>query len=278
MLTQFFKPSLKSIIEDSQSIYGKAFAFSIQALIVLSLVTFSIDTLPDLSDKTRGILSIIELITVVIFTLEYVFRILVADRKVGFIFSFYGLIDLMAILPFHLASGVDLRAVRIFRLLRLIRILKLVRYNQAVGRFHRALVIAKEELILFSFVALMMLYLSAVGIYYFEHQAQPEQFGSVFHGLWWAVTTLTTVSYGDVYPITVGGKVLTFVILAIGLGVVAIPTGLLASALSAIGSNLSAWKKSAPKLKDDQASADDVSTSAISDEANSFDARLSNKD
>ena len=77
-----------------------------------------------------------------------------------------------------------------------------------------------------------MLYLTAVGIYYFEHEAQPEQFKSIFHSLWWALTSLTTVGYGDMYPITVGGKVFTFVILSIGLGIVAIPTGLLASALS----------------------------------------------
>jgi len=224
--------SVKSIIEDSETTYGKAFAFTIQALIVLSLITFSVDTLSDLSDKTRNILSVIEVITVAIFTLEYISRIVVADRKLGFIFSFYGLIDLVAILPFYVASGLDLRAVRIFRLLRLVRILKLFRYNQAIRRFHRALIIAKEELILFSFVALILLYLSAVGIYYFEHQAQPEQFKSVFHGLWWAVATLTTVGYGDVYPITVGGKLFTFIILMVGLGVVAVPTGLVASALS----------------------------------------------
>jgi len=224
--------SVKSIIEDSETTYGKSFAFTIQALIVLSLITFSVDTLSDLSDKTRNILSVIEVITVAIFTLEYISRIVVADRKLGFIFSFYGLIDLVAILPFYVASGLDLRAVRIFRLLRLVRILKLFRYNQAIRRFHRALIIAKEELILFSFVALILLYLSAVGIYYFEHQAQPEQFKSVFHGLWWAVATLTTVGYGDVYPITVGGKLFTFIILMVGLGVVAVPTGLVASALS----------------------------------------------
>ena len=224
--------SFKGIIEDSTTTYGKAFAFTIQALIVLSLITFSVDTLPNLDDRTREILSVIEVITVAVFTLEYISRIVVADRKLGFIFSFYGLIDLAAILPFYIASGLDLRAVRIFRLLRLVRILKLFRYNQAIRRFHRALIIAKEELILCSFVALLLLYLSAVGIYYFEHQAQPEQFKSVFHGLWWAVATLTTVGYGDVFPITVGGKLFTFLILMVGLGVVAIPTGLVASALS----------------------------------------------
>lgn len=224
--------SVKSIVEDSETTYGKAFAFTIQALIVLSLITFSFDTLPDVSDRTRGILSVFEIITVVIFTLEYILRIIVADRRLRFIFSFYGLIDLVAILPFYVASGLDLRAIRIFRFLRLVRILKLFRYNQAVERFHRALNIAKEELILFSFVALILLYLSAVGIYYFEHHAQPEQFKSVFHGLWWAVATLTTVGYGDVYPITVGGKIFTFAILMVGLGIVAVPTGLVASALS----------------------------------------------
>jgi len=114
----------------------------------------------------------------------------------------------------------------------LVRILKLFKYSKAIKQFHRALVIAKEELILFGFVAAIMLYLSAVGIYYFENAAQPEQFKSVFHSLWWAVTTLTTVGYGDMFPVTTGGKLFTFFVLMIGLGIVAVPTGLVASALS----------------------------------------------
>lgn len=121
---------------------------------------------------------------------------------------------------------------RAFRLLRLFRILKLARYNAAIRRFHRALVIAKEEIILFLCITIILLWLSAVGIYYCEHEAQPEAFKSVFHGLWWAVTTLTTVGYGDVYPVTLGGRIFTFFVLLIGLGIVAIPTGLFSSALS----------------------------------------------
>ncbi len=226
------KITVRNIIEDSSTRYGKVFALVIQGFIVLSIISFSIDTIPGLSSNATYVLYVIELLTVILFTIEYITRIIVTEKKLAFIFSFYGLVDLIAILPFYIATGLDLRAIRIFRLLRLFRIFKLFRYNSAIKRFHRALVIAKEELVLFGLVTLVLLYLAGVGIYYFENQAQPEHFKSVFHGLWWAVITLTTVGYGDVYPITLGGRLFTFIILMIGLGIVAIPTGLVASALA----------------------------------------------
>ena len=140
----------------------------------------------------------------------------------------------MAILPFYVSLGVDLRSVRALRLLRLLRILKLARYSSAIGRFQRALTLAREELLVFLGIAVMLIYLSAVGIYYFENEAQPEQFASVFHSLWWAVVTLTTVGYGDAFPVTLGGRMFTFAVLMAGLGIVAVPTGLLASALARV--------------------------------------------
>ncbi len=223
---------LRDIVERNDTPAGRRFDFFIEFLIVLSLVSFSIETLPNLSQQTRDVLRWIEIVTVSIFTIEYLLRIIVAEKKLGFIFSFFGLIDLLAILPFYVAQGVDLRSVRAFRLLRLFRAFKLVRYSSAVRRFHKALMIAREELILFGCVTLLLLFLSGVGIYYFENRAQPETFASVFHSLWWAVATLTTVGYGDIYPVTVGGKIFTFFVLIIGLGVIAVPTGMLASALS----------------------------------------------
>jgi len=95
-----------------------------------------------------------------------------------------------------------------------------------------AFTLVKEEIILFFVVTAILLYLTAAGIYYFEHQLQPDAFSSIFSGLWWAVATLTTVGYGDVYPVTTGGKIFTFFVLIIGLGIVAVPSGLMASALS----------------------------------------------
>lgn len=223
---------LKTIIEKNDTKGGRFFDLFIQALIVISLIAFSIDTLPNLSPKLKAALRIAEIVTVTIFTIEYLLRITVADKKTRFIFSFLGIIDLLAILPFYLRLGIDLRSIRAIRMLRLFRMFKLVRYNKAIRRFYKAFVMIKEELVLFFFTTCILLYLSATGIYYFENAAQPEAFKSIFHSLWWAVITLTTVGYGDLSPITTGGKIFTFFILMIGLGIVAVPTALMASALS----------------------------------------------
>ena len=223
---------LKPIIEENDTIAGKAFDLIIQFLIVVSLISFSIETIPGLSKTTTQVLKFIEVATVFVFTLEYLCRLYVANNKLRFIFSFYGIIDLMAILPFYIARGIDLRSIRIVRLLRLFRILKMARYGRAIQRLKYAFLTIKEELVLFLIATVFLLYISSVGIYYFENNAQPEQFKSIFHCLWWAIVTLTTVGYGDVYPITIGGKIFTSIIALIGIGVVAVPTGLVASALT----------------------------------------------
>lgn len=223
---------LKRIIEDSDTPVGRVFDAAVLVLIVSSLILFSIETLPNHSTATRAFLNAAERITVGLFTVEYLLRFGVADRKAAFAFSFFGIIDLIAILPFYLSLGIDLRSVRAFRLLRVFRILKLARYRSAIDRFRRAIALAKEELILFFGATLIVLFLSSVGIYYFERSEQPEAFASVFHGMWWALATFTTVGYGDVYPITVGGKLFTFLVLMLGLGVVAVPPALIAAALS----------------------------------------------
>jgi len=210
------------------------FSWLITLLIIYSVICYSIETLPELSANTLLFLYYSEIVIVAIFTVEYIYRVYTAKKRLKFIFSFYGIIDLLAILPFYLATAVDLRTLRMMRLLRILRLLRLARYSKAVRRFSKAIYLAKEELVIFTIASLIMLYLAAVGIYHFEHQAQPEAFRSIFDCLWWAVVTLTTVGYGDIYPITVGGRAFTFVILMIGLGLIAVPTGIVASALSEI--------------------------------------------
>ena len=204
----------------------------VQVLIVLSLIAFAVETSPDLDPQLRRFLHWFEVFTVILFTVEYIVRAIITKPFTRYVFSFMGIVDLISVLPFYLASGLDLRTVRALRLLRLFRLLKLASYSSAMKRYQRAFVIAREELVVFGATALIIFYLASVGIYFFEHEVQPENFGSVFSSMWWAVATLTTVGYGDVYPITAGGRIFTFFVLITGLGVVAVPTGLIASALS----------------------------------------------
>lgn len=177
-------------------------------------------------------LRFVEIVAVGALTAEYLLRLYVADRKLSFVFSFFGLVDLLAILPFDVFAGVDLRSIRAVPFFRLFQVLKVVRYNAAIRRFHRAFLIAKEEVVLFALVAGLVLDFSATGIDDFANEAQPEAFSSVFHSLWWSVCTLTTVGYRDVYPATVGGRAFTFAVLVTELGIVSVPAGLAASALS----------------------------------------------
>ena len=204
----------------------------IQILIVISLISFAFETLPNLSTTWQTVLKYTEIVIVLIFTIEYIIRISLCRPRLKYVFSFYGLIDLIAILPFFLATGIDIKSVRAFRLLRLLRFVKLLKYNAAIRRLKEALNDAKDELILSGLVAGILLYLASIGIYYFEGEAQPDSFGSVFHSMWWAVCSLTTVGYGDVKPITMGGKIFTGVVLIIGVGIVAMPTAILASSFN----------------------------------------------
>lgn len=226
------KKKIDQIVDSRETKAGLYFDYAIQLLIFLSVVAFTIETIPDLEAKTQLYLRYFEWFCIIIFSVEYVIRIYIAKNKLKFIFSFYGLIDLIAILPFYLSFGVDLRSARILRFFRLFRLIKLVRYNRALRRFKLAFNLIKEELIMFSVVSIILIYLSAVGIYYFENAAQPESFSSIFSSLWWSVVTLTTVGYGDIVPITIGGRIFTFVILMIGLGIISIPSGMISSALT----------------------------------------------
>ena len=226
------KDRIRKIVEDNSSRKGKLFDYFIQVLILLSLVAFAISTLPNNTKETIRILNVFEITCVIIFTIEYALRVFVAEKPLKYIFSFYGIIDFLAIFPFYLRSAYDLRALRAFRVFRIFRTLKLIRYNKALNRFHIAAGIVKEEIVLFLIITAIFIFLASTGIYYFENTAQPEIFTSVIHSGWWAVVTLTTVGYGDVYPTTVGGKIFTFFILIIGVGIVTIPAGLVASALS----------------------------------------------
>ncbi len=223
------RQKINLLLNDTKNKKARTLSMFIQTLIVISLILSSVNTLPNLSNAQIQMLELFEIITVLLFTTEYIVRIVVSDSKLKYVFSFYGIIDLLAVLPFYLALGFDLNSIKV---LRLLRILKFSRHNKALKRLQKAILIAREELIVFSFITFLTLYLTAVGIYHFENQAQPESFSSVFHSLWWAVVTLTTVGFGDMFPVTTGGKIFTFFVLMIGIGVISVPMAIISSALT----------------------------------------------
>lgn len=226
------RAKLGHIVNDNTTRKGRIFDYVIEFLIFASLAAYAVETLPGNSPELKLFLQRVETVSVTIFTIEYALRVYVAKNPWKYIFSFYGIIDLVAILPFFITSSFDLVSLRAFRIFRIFRAFKLVRYNKALRRFHIVWKLIKEEVILFLIVTGIFLFLASAGIYYFENSVQPDVFASVFHSGWWAIVTLTTVGYGDIYPITAGGKIFTFFILMIGVGIVTIPAGLVASALT----------------------------------------------
>ncbi len=227
-----FRIQLRDIVDDNTTKKGRIFDYTVQVLIFASLIGYALETLPDNSETFQMILRWIEHVATLIFSIEYLLRIYVAKKPLKYIFSFYGFVDLVAILPFYLSLSIDLKALRAFRIFRIFRAFKLIRYNKALKRFSLAYKIVREELVLFVIVTGIFLFIASAGMYYFENPMQPEKFSSIFTSGWWAVVTLTTVGYGDVFPITTGGKIFTFFILMIGVGIVTIPAGLVASALT----------------------------------------------
>ena len=197
----------------------------IYSIIFLTVIDHGLQTMPSMA-KYHDILERWEIVPIVVFSLEYILRIYSSPKRLGFIFSFWGLVDLLAIIPYYLGLPADLREIRV------LRFLSLLKYEPAALNISKAFNRIKKELIIFSLLAIFMLYVSAVGIYHFENPVQPENFTDIFHSMWWAVATLTTVGYGDIYPVTDGGKIFSSLVVFIGLGVVAVPAGLVASAFT----------------------------------------------
>lgn len=217
------KDRLRTIIE------GNICSGLIQFLILASAVVFVVES--DSEDPHALHFIIVDAMFFVLFSIEYILRVYIEPRKRDFIFSFYGIIDLLAILPsLFLLPG--FRVLRILRFLRVFRIFKATRFILAVDRLTEALNEIRRELLALVILSLMLVYLAACGIHYFEKDAQPEDFGSIFDSMWWAIVTLTTVGYGDVFPTTPGGKTFTALVTLVGVGLIAIPSGLLASALT----------------------------------------------
>ncbi len=201
-------------------------------LIVLNLIAMVIESESNLSSSFQKLLSSFEFFSIGVFTIEYVLRTINAvQEKEKYSFTFFGIIDLFSILPFYLQSlvGFDGRFIRIFRLFRVSRILKLGRFSKSFELLSKGISNVKTELYLTFSIAFIMLFFSASGMYFIEGEVQPETFHSIRASFWWSVASLTGAGFEEIYPITMGGKIFGTIISIIGIGVVAVPTGIISA-------------------------------------------------
>ena len=214
----------------------------IYGLIIVNVLSIILVSYEEIEANYGQLLAYFEIFSVIIFSIEYLIRLWTADleykkrtafsKRLKFSRSTFGLIDLLAVLPFYLPLIIpfDLRVLRILRLFRLLRIFKLGRLSKSMKTITSVLKETKSELSITALVAFILLILSSTLMYYIENDAQPEKFENIGQALWWSVATLTTVGYGDIYPITGVGQFFSAIIALIGIGFIALPTGIISSA------------------------------------------------
>ena len=201
----------------------------ILVLIVLNVIAVILSSFNSIYDNYALQFRYFEIFSVIIFTIEFLIRI--KFFKKDYFFSFMGIIDFLAILPFYVPFIIpfDLRFLRIIRVLRILRILKLNRYAEALNVVVKVIKKKKEQLLSTIFVTVLLILFSSALMYPLENAVQPKAFPNIIATFWWSIATLTTVGYGDIYPITVGGKILSSIVAFLGIGLVALPTGIISS-------------------------------------------------
>ena len=229
---------LLDVPEVTGELGSKLFTIFIMTLILLNVLSIIILTIPTISPEFRNALNIFNVFSVIVFTIEYILRLWTCTRNKRYSDPITGrfrfaltpllLIDLIAILPFYLPYIIPID-LRFLRMLRLLRIFKMTRYSYSLQVFGSILKEKKDEIVVSLAIVFILLVLSASMMYFAEHTAQPDVFTSIPHTLWWAVATLSTVGYGDVYPVTHIGKILGGIVALLGISMFALPTGILAS-------------------------------------------------
>lgn len=230
------KERIREIVEPAkgENWPSRVFDWMITTLILASVVSVFVVTFEGLPRGVKVALAVLEIVASVVFTVEYALRIWIAEKKLKYIFSPMAIIDLLAILPFYLPMFLPhaMLGIRALRLVRLLRIVKLNRYFDALRSIGEVFVAKKRELLGSFFFVILLMLVSSLLMYSVEHEAQPEVFKNAFSGLWWAVATLTTVGYGDIYPVTVAGRLLGALIAFSGIAALAIPTGIMTAGLT----------------------------------------------
>lgn len=229
----------KLLDPDEDSLSSRVVGGSILALILANVLAFIAGTVADVQRHWGGELARLEAASVALFCVEYLLRFWTADHhasarnpRLRYVFSFYGLVDLLAIAPFFLSTKIDLRVLRAARAIRALRALKIARHSKGLQVLARVVRARLAEFMMIGAVALMVFLFSATGVFFAEHEAQPDKFTDIPAAMWWYVVTLTTVGYGDIFPVTTAGKFFATMTMLFGIALVAVPTGIIGASMT----------------------------------------------
>jgi len=221
-----FRESVRELF-DGTSFAAKFISRFIIVLIVASTLAIIVESLPWFRDNMEKEFYLFEVFVIAVFTVEYVFRIWSAKHPFQHALRFMSIVDLLAILPFYL-GGLDLRALRILRALRAIRVVKLARYSAALRTLGQAFRESAIKITIFYAYVLVFILIASVIMY----ETEPQVFNNVPHAMWWAIVTITTVGYGDLYPTSPLGQFIGSLIMLLGVGIIAVPTGIISAHLT----------------------------------------------
>lgn len=227
---------LSEIIFGHNTVEGKAFDVILLWAILLSILAVILESVSDIRMKYGSILTALEWIFTILFTIEYILRIIISKKPLKYIFSFYGIIDLLSTIPTYLAflfvGPQYLATIRIFRLLRVFRVLKLTRYMGESRSLGQAIIASRTKIIIFIGVILSAVVLIGTIMYIVEGQYENTGFTSIPRSIYWAIVTITTVGYGDIAPQTAFGQFLSAVLMILGYAIIAVPTGIVTSEMA----------------------------------------------
>lgn len=223
-----FKQKTHIIIYGVNTLYGKLFDIALLGLIFLSVLLVMLESIHSLDDKYHQFIFVSEWIITICFTIEYILRIISNKKASDYIFSFYGIIDIIAVLPMYLSFFIPgtqvLAVVRALRLLRLFRVLNLVQFTGQESHLKLAIKASRRKIIVFVYFVIIVSCLLGSLMYVVENGQ--HGFTSIPESIYWVIVTLTTVGFGDITPYTPLGKMIASVIMVMGYGIIAVPTGI----------------------------------------------------
>ena len=234
-----FRQNIKAIIFGTDTRAGKLFDEILILAIILSIITVLLESVTEYRQQYGQILTSAEWFFTIIFTMEYFLRMYCIRIPISYVFSFYGIIDLLAIIPTYISillpGSQALSVIRILRVLRIFRILKLFQYMGEVSHLSKALITSKRKILIFLFVIMNIVVILGSIMYLIEGSV--AGYTSIPKSIYWAIVTLTTVGYGDIHPITPMGQAISAIIMLMGYSIIAVPTGIITTELTFLKSN-----------------------------------------